>query len=102
MPRGMTSVTSRLSARRMVSSISMRVCAATAFALTFGPSRVALAGEPQEHVFEAATTGAQLADERALFAQPRGECRDQGRRGGGVDEVVARPELAHGPDRDPE
>src|SRR6478672_5264168 len=88
MPSGITSVTSRLSPRRTVSSISMRVWYRIAFAFTSVPSRTTLAGEPQEHVLQRTPTRAQLTQERALLGQQRGS-------GGRVDEVVPGPQFPH-------
>src|SRR2546421_6090015 len=102
MPSGITSVTRRLSPRRTVSSASMRVWAATALALIAPRSRAALAGEAEEHVLEAAAAGAQLADQRALFAEPTGELGDELGRRRRLHQVVAGAQLAHGAARDTE
>src|SRR5215470_13164402 len=94
-PSGIASVTSRLSARRTVSSSSMRVWATSARDLMGTGSRATLAGEAQEHVFERPGAGPQLAQEHAAVTQPLGEQRDHRRRGGHVDDVVAGPTLVH-------
>src|SRR5689334_4325159 len=93
-PSGITSVTSRLSPRRTVSSISMRVCARIAFAF-MRPSRTAVAGEAQEDVFERPAARAQLAQQRTLLGQPPGDGGQELGRRRSRDQVVARPHLAH-------
>ena len=92
MPSGITSVTSRLSPRRSVSSSSMRVCAATRGAGSRPrPRRGQRGGRPLRAT---APLRAQLAEPYVLVAQPDREVGDERRASlGGAIDVLARPRL---------